>query len=164
MARMKALQPKMAELKERHGDNREKMGQATMELYKKEKVNPLGSCFPMLIQIPVFIALYWMLIESVELRQAPWLLWIDDLASKDPYFVLPVLMGISMFVQQRLNPAPVDPIQQKVFMIMPWMFMFFFMFFPAGLVLYWIVNNVLSIAQQWYITRVVIGESESKAA
>ncbi len=164
MARMKALQPKMAELKERHGDNREKMGQATMELYKKEKVNPLGSCFPMLIQIPVFIALYWMLIESVELRQAPWLLWIDDLASKDPYFVLPVLMGISMFVQQRLNPAPVDPIQQKVFMIMPWMFMFFFMFFPAGLVLYWIVNNVLSIAQQWYITRVVIGESQSKTA
>ncbi|MEM9601539.1 MAG: membrane protein insertase YidC [Pseudomonadota bacterium] len=164
MARMKALQPKMVELKERYGDNREKMGQATMELYKKEKVNPLGSCFPMLIQIPVFIALYWMLIESVELRQAPWLLWIEDLAAKDPYFVLPVLMGISMFVQQKLNPAPVDPIQQKVFMIMPWMFMVFFMFFPAGLVLYWIVNNVLSIAQQWYITRVVIGETSTKPA
>lgn len=164
MARMKALQPKMVELKERYGDNREKMGQATMELYKKEKVNPLGSCFPMLIQIPVFIALYWMLIESVELRQAPWIFWIRDLAERDPYFVLPILMGISMFVQQRLNPAPVDPIQQKVFMIMPWMFMVFFMFFPAGLVLYWIVNNVLSIAQQWYITRVVIGETNTKPA
>jgi len=157
MARMKKLQPKMLELKERHGDDREKMGRATMELYKKEKVNPLGGCLPMLIQIPVFIALYWTLMESVELRQAPWVAWIVDLSVMDPYYVLPVIMGVSMFLQQRLNPAPVDPIQQKIFMFMPLIFTVFFAFFPAGLVLYWISNNVLSIAQQWYITRIVIG-------
>lgn len=158
MARMKKLQPKMQELKERHGDDREAMGRATMEMYKKEKVNPLGGCLPMLIQIPVFIALYWTLMESVELRQAPWIGWIKDLSVMDPLYILPVLMGISMFIQQRLNPAPVDPIQQKIFLFMPVIFTVFFAFFPAGLVLYWIVNNVLSIAQQWYITRVVIGE------
>ncbi len=157
MARMKKLQPKMEELKSRHGDDREAMGRATMELYKKEKVNPLGSCFPMLLQIPVFIALYWTLMESVELRQAPWIGWITDLSVMDPYYILPVLMGASMFIQQRLNPAPVDPIQQKIFMFMPLIFTVFFAFFPSGLVLYWITNNVLSIAQQWYITRIVIG-------
>ncbi len=157
MARMKKLQPKLASLKERYGDDRAKMGQATMELYKKEKVNPLGGCLPMIVQIPVFIALYWMLLESVELRQAPWALWIKDLSIKDPIFVLPVLMGVTMFIQQKLNPAPVDPIQAKVFMFLPLVFTVFFAFFPAGLVLYWIVNNTLSIAQQYYITRYVIG-------
>ena len=163
MARMKKLQPKMEELKSRHGDDREAMGRATMELYKKEKVNPLGSCFPMLLQIPVFIALYWTLMESVELRQAPWIGWIHDLSVMDPLYVLPVIMGVSMFIQQRLNPAPVDPIQQKIFMFMPLIFTVFFAFFPAGLVLYWISNNILSIAQQWYITRIVIGVDSAPA-
>lgn len=158
MARMKKLQPKLQSLKERYGDDRAKMGQATMELYKKEKVNPLGGCFPMLVQIPVFIALYWMLLESVELRQAPWMFWIKDMAIKDPLYILPVIMGITMYIQQKLNPAPVDPIQAKVFMFLPLIFTVFFAFFPAGLVLYWIVNNTLSIAQQYYITRHVIGE------
>lgn len=163
MARMKKLQPKMEELKARIGDDREAMGRATMEMYKKEKVNPLGGCLPMIIQIPVFIALYWTLMESVELRQAPWIGWIKDLSVMDPYYILPVLMGISMFVQQRLNPAPVDPIQQKIFMFMPLIFTVFFAFFPAGLVLYWISNNVLSISQQWYITRIVIGVDSAPA-
>lgn len=158
MARMKKLQPKLVSLKERYGDDRAKMGQATMELYKKEKVNPLGGCLPMLVQIPVFIALYWMLLESVELRQAPWALWIKDLAIKDPLYIMPVIMGVTMFIQQKLNPAPVDPIQAKVFMVLPLIFTVFFAFFPAGLVLYWIVNNTLSIAQQYYITRHVIGD------
>ena len=116
MARMRKLQPQLASLKERHGDDRAKMGQATMELYKKEKVNPLGGCLPILVQIPVFISLYWVLLESVELRQAPWILWIQDLSLKDKFYVLPLLMGITMFIQQKLNPAPVDPIQAKVFM------------------------------------------------
>ncbi len=158
MARMKKLQPKLAALKERHGDDRAAMGQATMELYKKEKVNPLGGCFPMLIQIPVFIALYWTLLESVELRQAPWILWIQDLSIRDPYFVLPVIMAATMFFQQKLNPAPVDPIQAKVMQFLPLVFGVFFAFFPAGLVLYWVVNNSLSIAQQYYITRHVLAE------
>lgn len=158
MARMKKLQPQLQALKERYGDDRQRMGQATMELYKKEKVNPLGGCLPMIIQIPVFIALYWMLLESVELRQAPWMFWIRDLSIKDPFFVLPVIMGVTMFIQQKLNPAPVDPIQAKVFMALPFVFTVFFAFFPAGLVLYWIVNNTLSIAQQYYITRHVIGD------
>ena len=159
MARMKKLQPKMAALKERHGDDRAAMGQATMELYKKEKVNPLGGCLPMLIQMPIFIGLYWALLESVELRQAPWILWIEDLSIRDPYFILPVLMAAAMFFQQKLNPAPVDPIQAKVMQFLPLIFGVFFALFPAGLVLYWVVNNVLSIAQQWYITRVVIGDN-----
>ncbi len=158
MARMKKLQPKLQSLKERYGDDRAKMGQATMELYKKEKVNPLGGCLPMLVQIPVFIALYWMLLESVELRQAPWMFWIKDLAIKDPFYIMPVIMGVTMFIQQKLNPAPVDPIQAKVFMFLPLVFTVFFAFFPAGLVLYWIVNNTLSIAQQYYITKHVIGD------
>lgn len=158
MARMRKLQPKMQELKERYGDDREKMGRATMDLYKKEKVNPLGGCFPILIQIPVFISLYWVLLESVELRQAPFLFWLDDLSVKDPFFVLPLIMGVTMFIQQKLNPAPVDPIQAKIFMAMPVVFTVFFAFFPQGLVLYWVVNNTLSIAQQYYITRHVLAE------
>jgi YidC/Oxa1 family membrane protein insertase len=123
-----------------------------MDLYKKEKINPLGGCLPVLVQIPVFIALYWVLLESVELRQAPFILWMDNLSAPDPYFILPLLMGISMFIQQKLNPAPVDPMQAKIMMTLPIVFTVFFAFFPAGLVLYWVVNNILSIAQQWYIT------------
>ena len=162
MARMKLLQPKLASLKERYGDDRTKMGQATMELYKKEKVNPLGGCLPMIIQIPVFIALYWTLLESVELRQAPFMLWIQDLSIRDPYFILPVIMAATMYFQQKLNPAPVDPIQAKVFQFLPLIFGIFFAFFPAGLVLYWVVNNSLSISQQYYITRHVLGEKSNK--
>ena len=158
MARMRKLQPQLASLKERFGDDRAKMGQATMDLYKKEKVNPLGGCLPILVQIPVFISLYWVLLESVELRQAPWILWIKDLSLMDKFYVLPVIMGVTMFIQQKLNPAPVDPIQAKVFMFMPLIFTVFFAFFPAGLVLYWVVNNTLSIAQQYYITRHVLAE------
>jgi len=150
----------MAALKERHGEDRAAMGQATMELYKKEKVNPLGGCFPMLIQMPIFIALYWALIESVELRQAPWLGWIQDLSSKDPYYILPVLMGASMFIQQKLNPPAVqDPMQQKIFTYLPVIFTVMFLFFPAGLVLYWVVNNILSIFQQWFINKKIIGDT-----
>ncbi|MEM7294420.1 MAG: membrane protein insertase YidC, partial [Pseudomonadota bacterium] len=150
MARMRKLQPQLQSLKERYGDDRAKMGQETMALYKKEKVNPLGGCLPILIQIPVFIALYWVLLESVELRQAPFILWIEDLAIRDPFYVLPLVMGATMFIQQKLNPTPVDPIQQKIFMAMPFVFTIFFAFFPAGLVLYWVANNTLSIAQQYY--------------
>ena len=162
MAKMKKLQPKMAELKERYGDDRAKMGQATMELYKKEKANPLGGCLPMIIQMPVFIALYWTLLESVELRQAPWMFHIKDLAIRDPYFILPVLMAVSMYIQQKLNPAPVDPIQAKVFQFLPLIFGVFFAMFPAGLVLYWVVNNILTILQQYYITKKVLGDDFGK--
>lgn len=158
MAHMRKVQPKMQALKERYGDDRQKLNQAMMELYKTEKINPLGGCLPILIQIPVFLALYWVLLESVEMRQAPWILWIRDLSAQDPYYILPIIMGASMFIQQKLNPQPLDPIQQKVFMIMPFMFTVFFLFFPAGLVLYWTVNNILSIAQQWRIMRVVEGK------
>ncbi len=153
MAQMKKLQPRLQALRERFGDDRQKLNQAMMEIYKTEKINPLGGCLPIVIQIPVFIALYWVLLESVEMRQAPWVLWIRDLSTKDPYYVLPILMGASTFLQQKLNPTPMDPIQQKVFMFLPWVFTVFFLFFPAGLVLYWVVNNILSIAQQWYINR-----------
>ncbi len=124
-----------------------------MDIYKEEKINPLGGCFPILIQIPVFISLYWVLLESVELRQADFILWIHDLSIPDPYFVLPLLMGITMFIQQKLNPAPMDPVQAKVMSVLPVVFTVFFAFFPSGLVLYWVVNNTLSIAQQWMITR-----------
>jgi len=153
MARMRKLQPEMKRLKDLYGDDRQKMSQETMNLYKREKVNPLGGCLPMLIQMPVFIALYWVLNESVELRHAPWIFWIVDLSVKDPFYVLPILNGLSMFFLQTLQPAPPDPTQAKVMKIMPVAFSFFFMFFPAGLVLYWTVNSVLSIAQQWAITR-----------
>jgi YidC/Oxa1 family membrane protein insertase len=155
MARMRQLQPKLKALKERFGDDKQKMGRATMELYREEKVNPLSGCLPMLVQIPVFIGLYWMLMESVELRQAPFMLWIHDLSQRDPYFVLPILMGLSMFIQQRLNPPPPDPMQAKVMMFLPVIFTAMFLSFPAGLVLYWLVNNVVSILQQWYVMRKV---------
>lgn len=155
MANMRKLQPKINKLRERYQDDRQKMGEAMMELYRTEKINPLAGCLPIVVQIPVFIALYWVLLESIELRQAPFFLWIQDLAVKDPYFVLPVLMGISMIVQQRLNPPPMDPIQQKVMYILPVVFTVFFAFFPAGLVLYWLVNNLISVTQQWYILRKV---------
>ncbi|MEZ0149213.1 MAG: membrane protein insertase YidC [Candidatus Reddybacter sp.] len=158
MARMRKLQPEMARLKELYGDDRQKMSQEMMAFYKKEKVNPMGGCLPMLIQMPVFIALYWVLNESVELRHTPFIFWLTDLSQKDPYYVLPVLNGISMFVLQTLQPAPPDPMQAKVMRLMPVAFSFFFMFFPAGLVLYWTVNSILSIAQQWTITRKIIRE------
>ncbi len=153
MAKMRKVSPRLKTLKERYGDDRQKMNQAMMELYKTEKINPMGGCLPILVQIPVFIALYWALLESVDLRQAPFILWIEDLSVMDPYFVLPILMGGSMVIQQRLNPPPPDPIQAKIMMALPFVFTFFFAFFPSGLVLYWVVNNTLSIAQQWVITR-----------
>jgi YidC/Oxa1 family membrane protein insertase len=155
MAHMKQLTPKLQALKERYGDDKQKLNQAMMELYKTEKINPLGGCLPILIQIPVFIALYWVLLESVEMRQAPWVLWIKDLSAQDPYYVLPIVMGVTMYAQQLLNPQPVDPIQKKVFMVMPAAFTAMFLFFPTGLVLYWTVNNILSIAQQWRINQVI---------
>jgi len=152
MANMRKLAPKMQQMKERYGDDRQRMSQAMMELYKKEKINPLGGCLPMLVQIPVFISLYWVLLESVELRQAPFIFWIQDLSIKDPFYVLPLLMGVSMYIQQKLNPPPPDPIQAKIMQALPIIFTLFFAFFPAGLVLYWLANSVLSVAQQWYIT------------
>lgn len=153
MASMRRIQPKITELKERYGEDKAKLSQATMELYRKEQVNPLGGCLPILIQIPVFIALYWVLLESVELRQAPWVLWIHDLSEPDPFYILPIIMGASMFIQQKLGPASPDPTQAKMMMMLPLLFTFLFSSFPAGLVLYWTVNNTLSILQQWYITR-----------
>ena len=152
MAHMRVLGPKLQRLKEQFGDDRQRLHEAMMELYKTEKVNPLGGCLPVVVQIPVFIALYWVLLASVEMRHAPFILWIQDLSAADPYYVLPVLMGLTMIIQTKLNPTPPDPIQAKVMMIMPFAFSIFFFFFPAGLVLYWVVSNVLSIAQQWYIT------------
>jgi len=161
MAKMRKLGPRLKNLKERYGDDRQAMSKAMMDMYKTEKINPLGGCFPMLVQIPVFIALYWVLLESVEMRNAPFMLWLDNLSAKDPYFVLPLLMGASMYIQFKLNPAPMDPIQQKVFQFMPIIFTVFFAFFPSGLVLYWVVNNILSIAQQYVITkRIEAGESK----
>lgn len=159
MAKMRKVQPKLQDLKERYGDDRQAMSQAMMRLYKEEKINPLGGCLPILVQIPVFIALYWVLLESVELRHADFIWWLDDLSSKDPFYVLPVLMGVSMFAQQMLNPAPMDPMHAKIMKVLPILFTFFFMVFPAGLVLYWVVSNVLSILQQWIITRVIMKES-----
>jgi len=156
MANMRKVQPRLAAMKERFGGDRQKMNQAMMKMYKEEKINPLGGCLPILVQIPVFISLYWVLLESVELRQADWMFWFTDLSAKDPYFVLPLLMGITMFIQQKLNPPPMDPMQAKIMQALPVVFTIFFAFFPAGLVLYWVVNNTLSIAQQWYITKVVI--------
>jgi len=153
MANMRKMTPRMQALKDRFGDDKERLNQAMMEMYKKEKINPLGGCLPIMVQIPVFIALYWVLLESVEMRQAPFALWLDNLSAPDPYFILPLLMGVSMFIQQKLNPAPVDPLQAKMMMSLPLVFTIFFAFFPSGLVLYWTVNNILSIAQQWYITK-----------
>jgi YidC/Oxa1 family membrane protein insertase len=153
MAKMRKVAPRLKTLKERYGDDRQKMNQAMMELYKTEKINPMGGCLPILVQIPVFIALYWALLESVDLRQAPFIFWIKDLSVMDPFFVLPIVMGISMVIQQRLNPPPPDPIQAKIMMALPFVFTIFFAFFPAGLVLYWVINNVLSITQQYIITK-----------
>jgi YidC/Oxa1 family membrane protein insertase len=155
MARMRTLAPRMKALQERHKDDRQALSQAMMDLYKREKVNPAAGCLPMLVQIPFFIAFYWVLLESVEMRQAPFALWITDLSSRDPYFVLPLLMGAAMWFQQKLNPAPPDPVQAKVMQLMPVMFTGFFAFFPSGLVLYWLTNSVLSIAQQWRINKVL---------
>ncbi len=153
MAHMRRVTPELQRIKEQHGSDRAKMSQAMMELYKKEKINPLGGCLPILVQMPVFIALYYTLMESVELRHAPWILWINDLSVMDPYFILPLIMGASMFLQMQMNPAPPDPMQARVMKLMPIVFTFMFLWFPSGLVLYWVVNNILSIAQQWVITR-----------
>lgn len=153
MAKMRKVAPRLQALKERYGDDRQRMSQAMMQMYKEEKINPLGGCLPIVVQIPVFIALYWVLLESVEMRNAPFALWITNLSEQDPYFILPLLMGASMFIQQKLNPAPMDPMQQKIFQFLPIVFTVFFLFFPSGLVLYWVVNNTLSIAQQYVITK-----------
>ncbi|MDB4002707.1 membrane protein insertase YidC [Oceanospirillaceae bacterium] len=153
MAKMRALAPEIAKLKEKFGDDRAKMSQGMMELYKREKANPLSGCFPIIIQMPVFIGLYWMLMETVELRHAPFMLWIHDLSVQDPYFVLPLLMGATMFVQQTLNPTPPDPMQAKIMKMLPIVFTVFFLWFPAALVLYWVTNNILSITQQYVITK-----------
>ena len=162
MAKMRLLTPKLTKLKETYGDDRQRMNTEMMELYKKEKVNPLGGCLPILVQIPVFIALYWVLLGSVEMRQASWLGWITDLSAKDPYYILPLIMGVTMFIQTKLNPTPPDPIQAKIMLIMPIVFTGMFLMFPSGLVLYWTVNNVLSIAQQWQITRLIEAGAAAK--
>jgi YidC/Oxa1 family membrane protein insertase len=162
MAKMKTLGPRIKNLQETYADDREKLGRAMMELYKREKVNPVAGCLPMIIQIPVFIAFYWVLIESVEMRQAPFALWIHDLSSRDPYFILPAIMAVAMFVQYKLNPAPPDPVQAKMFMIMPIVMSATFAFFPAGLVLYWVTNTILSIAQQWNINRRIAAAMAAK--
>jgi len=161
MAKMRVVAPKLQKLKELYGSDKQRMQQEMMSLYKKEQINPLGGCLPILVQIPVFIALYWVLLASVELRYAPFILWIDDLSAKDPFYVLPILMGLSMIIQTRLNPTPPDPVQAKIMKIMPIVFSVFFFFFPAGLVLYWLANNILSIAQQWRITRVIEGKTRA---
>ncbi len=160
MANMRRVTPDMQRIKEQYGTDRAKMSQAMMELYQKEKINPISGCLPMLVQMPVFLALYWTLMESVELRHAPWLLWITDLAAMDQYFVLPLIMGLTMYVQQLLNPQPTDPMQAKVMKLMPVIFTVFMLWFPAGLVLYWVVNNTLSIIQQWVITRQIEGAAK----
>ena len=164
MAKMRVVAPKLEKIKQQYADDREQLNRAMMDLYKTEKINPLGGCLPVLVQIPVFIALYWAILASVELRYAPFFGWITDLSAADPYYILPVIMGASMIVQMRLNPKPPDPLQAKVMQIMPIAFSVMFFFFPAGLVLYSIVNNVLSIAQQWFITRTAEAESKGVAA
>jgi len=161
MARMKEVQPRLVAMKEQYKGEPQKLNQAMMEMYRKEKINPLGGCLPVVIQIPVFISLYWVLLSSVEMRGAPWILWIHDLSVPDPYYILPVIMAVSMFVQTKLNPTPPDPIQAKVMMYMPIVFSVMFFFFPAGLVLYWVVNNLLSIAQQWQINQ-MFGKKPAK--
>ena len=159
MAQMRELAPRLESMKAKFGDDRQKMQAAMMELYKKEKINPMGGCLPILVQIPVFISLYWMLLGSVELRHAPFFGWIQDLSAIDPFYILPILMGATMIIQTRLNPKPADPLQAKVMTWMPVVFSVFFFFFPAGLVLYWLVNNVLSITQQWYINKMIHAEA-----
>jgi len=162
MAKMRELQPKLEQIRERCGDDRQKLAQATMELYRKEKANPMSGCLPLIVQIPVFLSLYWVIIESVELRQAPFILWIHDLSIKDPYYVLPLIMGLTIFIQQWLSPKPPDPVQRKVMLMMPIVFTALFLSFPAGLVLYWVANNTLSILQQWYIMNHVVPKAEKK--
>lgn len=162
MAQMRELAPRLEAMKQKFGDDKQKMQQAMLEMYRTEKINPMGGCLPILVQIPVFIALYWVLLGSVELRHAPFFGWIKDLSAIDPWYVLPILMGATMIVQSYLNPAPTDPIQAKVMKIMPVIFSVFFFFFPAGLVLYWLVNNVLSIFQQWYINKTIHAEALAK--
>jgi YidC/Oxa1 family membrane protein insertase len=157
MAEMKKLTPRMQALKERYSEDKKKFSEALMRMYKEEKVNPLGGCLPILIQIPVFIALYWVLVESIEIRHAPFIGWIQDLSSADPLFILPIAMGASMYVQQKLNPAPTDPMQQKIFLFLPFIFTALFATFPSGLVLYWLTNNILSIAQQYVINKRIVG-------
>ena len=164
MAKMRQIQPRMKALQDRYKDDRQALSQAMMELYKREKVNPAAGCLPILIQMPFFLAFYWVLLESVEMRQAPFALWITDLSTRDPYFILPLIMGAAMFGQQKLNPAPADPVQAKVMQIMPVMFTVFFAFFPSGLVLYWVTNTLLSIAQQWKVNKVVEAESKAQKA
>lgn len=164
MAHMKAVAPRIQQLQQRYGDDRAKLNQAMMELYRTEKINPLGGCLPILVQIPVFIALYWVLLAAVELRHAPWAGWITDLSVPDPYYILPLIMAVSMFVQTKLNPPPPDPVQAKVMLFMPIIFSIFFFFFPAGLVLYWTVQNLIGIAQQWWINRVVEKQTQQKHA
>lgn len=153
MARMKEVQPRLLQMKEQYKNEPQKLNQAMMKMYREEKINPLGGCLPVVVQIPVFISLYWVLLASVEMKNAPWIGWIADLSKPDPFYILPVIMAVSMFIQTKLNPTPPDPIQAKVMMIMPLVFSVMFFFFPAGLVLYWVVNNILSIAQQWQINR-----------
>lgn len=162
MANMRKLQPKLTQLKERYGEDKQRFSQEMMALYRQEKVNPLGGCLPILVQIPVFLALYYVLLSTVELRQAPFMLWIQDLSAKDPFYVLPILMGATMLIQQKLSPPPPDPMQAKVMMAMPIVFTVIFLNFPAGLVLYWFVNNLLSITQQWYITRTIENHTQQK--
>ena len=161
MAKMKAIAPRMTALRERCGDDKQKLNMEMMNLYKTEKINPLGGCLPIAVQIPVFIALYWALLGAVEMRDAPWILWIHDLSSQDPYYVLPVIMITTMLIQTKLNPTPPDPIQAKMMMLMPFIFGGMFLFVPSGLVLYWVVNNILSIAQQWQITRMMGGAGKA---
>jgi len=153
MAKMKLITPRLTKIREMYGNDRQKMNQAMMELYRTEKINPLGGCLPIVVQIPVFIALYWVLLAAIELRHAPFIFWINDLSALDPFYVLPVLMTASMFIQTKMNPTPPDPVQAKIMTFMPFVFSVFFFFFPAGLVLYWLVNNILSILQQWQIQR-----------
>nr|WP_299038694.1 membrane protein insertase YidC [uncultured Psychrobacter sp.] len=160
MAKMRSLAPRLAALKEEHGDDRMKMSQEMMSIYKEEKVNPMAGCLPILMQMPIFLALYWVLVESVELRHAPWILWIQDLSAMDPWFILPLLMGVSMYIQQQLNPQPADPMQAKVMKFLPIIFTAFMLFFPAGLVLYWTVNNLFSMTQQYIVNKKV--EEEQK--
>ena len=162
MAKMREIQPRMKALQDRYKDDRQALSQGMMELYKREKVNPAAGCLPILIQMPFFLAFYWVLLESVEMRQAPFALWISDLSSRDPFFILPLIMGAAMLFQQRLNPAPADPVQAKVMQVMPIIFTGFFAFFPSGLVLYWVTNTLLSIAQQWYINKIVHEEAAAR--
>ncbi|SDK42643.1 membrane protein insertase YidC [Microbulbifer yueqingensis] len=157
MARMRKFAPQMKKLQEQYKDNRQKLAEETMKLYRREKINPMGGCFPILLQMPVFIGLYWMLMETVELRHAPWILWINDLSVKDPYFILPVIMGATMWLMQKLQPQPTDPTQARIMQLMPLMMTFFFLWFPAGLVLYWIANNLITIAQTWYLNKQIEG-------